>query len=364
MVWFGLFRLFSALVDLIIVRRLASYEKDLEIVLLRQQLDIFQRTRHKPPRVSRSEKLTLAVFTSKLKQVSGRSTYPLSHIIRLFKPETVLRWHHDLVARKWTFKHQNRGGRPRTEPMLEALVIRLAQENLLWGYAKIRGELLKLSHRVGETTIAAILLRHGILPAPQRAGSGSWRHLMRHYKDQLLACDFFTIDTLFLQTVYVFFFIELGSRQVHLAGCTRQPDACWVTQQARQNMWGLEDRSPVIRFLIRDNDTKFTPAFDAVFQSVGIDVIHTPFRAPNANAYAERWVRTVRTECLDRLFILSESHLRHVLREYVAYYNGARPHQGLSQQIPIPRRPINLVGELHCRDVLSGLIHDYYRAAA
>jgi transposase InsO family protein len=242
--------------------------------------------------------------------------------------------------------------------------VRLARENLRWGYAKIHGELLKLSHRVGETTIAAILLRHGILPAPQRAGSGSWRHLMRHYKDQLLACDFFTIDTLFLQTVYVFTFIELGRRQVHLAGCTRHPDARWVTQQARQVVWRLEDREPIIRFLIHDNDTKFTPAFDAVFQSAGIDVIHTPFRAPNANAYAERWVRTVRTECVDRLFILGESHLRHVLREYVDYYNNARPHQELHQQIPIPHPPTSPVGELRCRDVLSGLIHDYYRAAA
>ena len=126
----------------------------------------------------------------------------------------------------------------------------------------------------------------------------------------------------------------------------------------------MEDRELVFRFLIHDNDTKFTPAFDAVFQSAGIHVIHTPFRAPNANAYAERWVRTVRTECLDRLFILSEGHLRRVLGEYVDYYNSARPHQGLNQQIPLPQQPTNPVGEVHCRDVLSGLLHDYYRAAA
>ncbi len=363
MVWLGIYRLFLALVDLISVRRLAEHEKDLELVLLRQQLDILQRTR-RPPRIARGEKLVLVAFTARLKQVRARSARPLGQIVRLFKPETVLRWHRDLVARKWTFKRPNPGGRPRTDPALEQLVVRLARENARWGYAKIRGELLKLRHRVGETTVATILLRHGIQPAPQRAGAIGWRHLMRHYKAQILACDLFTVETLFLQTLYVCFFIELGSRQVHVAGCTRHPDIRWITQQARQMVWQLEEREPAIHFLIHDNDSKFAPAFDAVFQAAGVHVIHTPFRAPNANAYAERWVRTVREECLDRLFILSAGHLHHVLGEYVDYYNRARPHQGLQQQAPIPFPQASAQSAIHCRDVLGGILHDYHREAA
>jgi putative transposase len=243
-------------------------------------------------------------------------------------------------------------------------VVRLAWENARWGYAKIRGELLKLRHRVGETTIAAILRRHGIKPAPQRTGSIGWRHLMRHYKEHILACDLFTVDTLFLQTLYVFFFIELGSRQVHFAGCTRHPDARWMSQHARQMVWQLEERELAIQFLIHDNDRTFAPAFDAVFQAAGVHVIHTPYRAPNANAYAERWVRTVREECLDRLFILSEGHLHCVLQEYVDYYNYARPHQGLQQQAPIPFPQASAQGTIHCRNVLGGILHDYHREAA
>lgn len=158
-------------------------------MLLRQRLDILQRSQRRPPQIARGEKLVLVAFTKRLKQVSGRSTRPLGQIVRLFKPETVQRWQRDLVARKWTFKRQNRGGRPRTNPALEQLIVRLPRENACWGYAKIRGELLKLRHRVGETTIAAILQHHGILPTSQRAGSSGWRQLMCHYKAQILACN-------------------------------------------------------------------------------------------------------------------------------------------------------------------------------
>lgn len=160
------------------------------------------------------------------------------------------------------------------------------------------------------------------------------------------------------------FFIELGSRQVHFAGCTRHPDTRWITQHARQLVWQLEERELAIQFLIHDNDSTFAPAFDAVFQAADVRVIHTPFRAPNANAYAERWIRTVREECLDRLFILSEGHLHRVLREYVDYYNQARPHQGLQQQVPIPLPPASAQGAIRCRDVLGGILHDYHREVA
>jgi len=158
---------------------------------------------------------------------------------------------------------------------------------------------------------------------------------MTHYKDQLLVCDFFTVETLVLQTLYMLVFIEIGSRRVHFAGCTAHPDNAWITQQARQMVWKLEERDPAIRFLIRDNDKKFSQAFDTVFRAEGIDVIPTPYPAPNANAYAERWIRSVREECLGKLLIINQSHLRRVMREYVEFFNTARPHQGIEQQNPI-----------------------------
>ena len=181
----------------------------------------------------------------------------------------------------------------------------------------------------------------------------------------MLATDFFTVETVWLQTVYVLFFIELHTRQVHLAGCTTQPNSDWVTQQARQLIWKLHDSAqPPKRFLIHDRDTKFTASFDAVFVSEGIEIVLTPPQAPNANAFAERWVRSVREECLDQLLIFSERSLHRVLAEFVNYYNRARPHQGLHQQTPILYPPCPPQGAIRQRQVLGGLIRDYYREAA
>jgi putative transposase len=179
----------------------------------------------------------------------------------------------------------------------------------------------------------------------------------------MLACDFFTVETVTLQTLYVLFFIELGTRRVHLAGCTAHPDSAWVTQQARQFVWELTDTAQPMRYLIHDRDTKFTASFDRVFASEGIEIILTPHRAPQANAVAERWVRSLREECLDHLLILSQRRLRNVLLEYVQYYNTARPHQGIQQHAPIPF-PLTQFGPIAQRDVLGGIIHDYYRQAA
>jgi putative transposase len=180
----------------------------------------------------------------------------------------------------------------------------------------------------------------------------------------MLACDFFTIETANLKTLYVLFFIELGTRQVHLAGCTEHPNTVWVTPQARQVCWELEDRAVPMRFLIHDNDTTFTAGFDAVFQAQGIEVIHTPFHAPNANAFAERWIRSVRQECLDKLVLLGEWHARQVLSEYVTFCNTRRPHQGLDHQCPVPLTVVSSEGIVQRQDILGGIIHDYVRTAA
>jgi len=263
---------------------------------------------------------------------------------------------------EWTYRHRT-AGRPRTDNEIEQLVLRLAREND-WGYERIEGELLKLGYTISHETVGNILERHGIPPAPDRDPSLSWRHLMTHYRDQLLACDFFTVETLFFQTLYVLVFVEIGTRRVHFAGCTAHPDTAWVTQQARQVMWELDDREAAIRFLIHDNDNKFSQAFDTVFRSTGIKVIPTPYRAPNANAHAERWIRSVREECLDKVLIINQAHLRRVMREYVTFFNSARPHQGLDQRIPVPVLSREHTGPVRSRAVLGGLIHDYYRDAA
>ena len=379
MAWFILSKLFSILVALVSLGRLSEKDKDLEIIILRQQLAILQRKQNQTIRPNQAEKMTLAVLATKLKAITKCPANQLRNIIHIFQPETVLGWHRQLVRKKWTYQQKNKGGRPRTDQELEDLILRLARENPRWGYGKIHGELTKLGCQTCETTISNVLDRQsfprfigdGIQPAPVRSGSIGWRHLMNHYKEQLLACDFFTVETICLQTIYVLFFIEIGSRQVHLAGVTSNPDAFWVTQQARQIVWELDERDPPPRFLIRDNDSKFTEAFDTVFRSEGMHVIPTPYRAPNANSFAERWVRTAREECLDHILILNETHLRRVLMEFINdYYNTARPHQGIDQQIPnhkagktsaFPHGKPQLTGSVQRRKVLGGIINDYYR---
>ena len=283
-------------------------------------------------------------------------------MIRLAQPETVFRWHRELVRRKWTQESQGKRGRPRIDDQMEHLIVRLAKENLRWGYYKIEGELTKLGFDVSLTTVRNVLSRNGIIPAPVRYGSIGWKTMFNHYKEQLLCCDFFVVESLFLRTYYVLFFLEVGTRRVHLAGITANPNGQWVAQQARQYTWAIEEREETFRCLIHDNDKKLTEAFDDVFQSKQIRVIHTPIEAPNANSFAERWVRSVRQECLDHVLILSEGHLRRVLQTYIDYYNTCRPHQSLEQQSPIPYPEPAKMGAVERRQLLGGIINDYFRA--
>lgn len=243
--------------------------------------------------------------------------------------------------------------------------MRLAQDNPGLGFEKLEGELKKLGFEVSKATTRRVLRRHGIPPAPERSRQGSsWRTFLNNYKEQILACDFFTVETTWLKTLYVLFFIEHGNRRVHLAGCTPHPQTDWVTQQARQMVWKLGERSTPIRYLLHDRDGKFPDSFDNIFRSEDIDPILMPARAPNANAIAERWIRSAREECLDKLLIWDESHLRRVLGEYVLYYNQRRPHQGLAQDSPLGLETASPDGTIHHREVLGGIIRDYYREAA
>jgi len=356
----------SVLLDLMCLGRRADHDKDLEILLLRQQLRMLQRKQPHTPRISRWEKLMLLVLAGKLTTLTSSTRVRLGQVVLLFKPETLLKWHRELVRRKWTFRQGASRGRPALSPDLETLILQLARENPTWGYGKLEGELSKLGYAIGRSTVRDVLKRQRIPPAPQRSQQGSsWRTFLSHYQDEILACDFFTVETAWLKTLHVLFFIELGSRRVHLAGCTASPTAAWVTQQARQLTWQMQDGRVPVRFLIHDRDTKFPAAFNTVFTAEGVTIIRTPVRAPNANAFAERWIRSVREECLDKILILGEGHLGRVLKTYITYYNHARPHQGLDQQCPVPlMRSAARDSPIERRDILGGVLHDYYRRAA
>ena len=230
------------------------------------------------------------------------------------------------------------------------------------GYQRIRGELLKLDIRVSATTVRTILLRHGLDPAPRRAGP-TWTEFLRSQAAGILACDFFTVETITLRTIYVLFFIELQTRRVHLAGVTAHPDSAWVTQRARN--LAIDDRLSGVRFLLRDRDAKFSASFDEVFRTEGIRILRTPIRAPRANAFAERFVRTVRRECLDQVLVYGRRHLERVLRTYVDHYTEERPHRGLHLMAPSGRRSTTTgpTVSVRRRDVLGGLIHEYRWAA-
>ncbi len=357
--------------DLFPTPRHTDPQQDLEILRLRPPLRIVQHPHPPPPRRSRGEQRGLAVLAGRFTSL-GRGTQPkLSHVLLLVKPDPGLKWHRDVVRRQWTFTNRrtaiNRrtAGRPATAPELQTLLLQLAHENPTGGYRKRQGELLKRGYAIGRSTVRDILSRQPVSPAPERAKQGSsGRTFLRHYGQQMPACDFFTVETAWLQTLYVFFFIELGTRRVPFAGCTAHPTAEWVTQQARQltGTWAEEQRP--IRFLIRDRDANFTASFERVLETEGRAIIRTPYRAPRANAFAERWVRTVRAECLDRLLIVSQAHLRCVLQESIDYYNRARPHQGIQQKCPIPMDRVWGDGPVQRRDVLGGSIHDDHREAA
>jgi len=282
----------------LVVRRLFSLagssrsedlSKDVEILVLRHQLKVLRR-RAGRPRLCRLDKVVLAAASRVLPR-SAWSSFLLS-------PQTLLRWHRELVRRKWTYRRKHSVGRPPLDPAACEVILRLARENQRWGCVRIQGELAKLGIRVSATTIRTLLRRHGLGPAPRRSGP-TWSQFLRAQAHGIRACDFFTVETVFLKTLYVFFFIELGTRRVHLAGVTAHPDSAWVTQQARNLSWDVVDSEACFRFLIRDRDSKYTASFDEVFRSDGTQVIRTPIRAPRANAFAERWVRTVRSECLD-----------------------------------------------------------------
>ena len=333
----------------------ATSSKDIELLVLRHEVAVLRRTNPRP-RLDWADRALFAALIRRLPAVLR------GH--RLVTPATVLRWHRRLVAKKWTYP--NRCGRPPVDDTIAALIERLARENPSWGYQRIQGELLKLGHRVGASTIRRILKRRRIPPAPLRSTDTSWRRFLRTQAATMLAVDFFHVDcAITLKRIYVFFALEVDRRYVHILGATCHPTGAWTTQQARNLLMDLDERAAVFGFLVRDRAGQFTESFDAVLAGAGIDVVKIPPRCPRANCFAERFVLTVRTELTDRILIFGEKHLRTVLAQFSAHYNQRRPHRALQLQPPRPDLPTSAV---HCqrirrRAVLGGLLNEYERAA-
>ena len=282
-------------------------------------------------------------------------------------PETLLHWHRRLVAKRWTYPRRC-PGRPPIAADVRALIVRLGEENPRWGYLRIQGELKGLGISVSATTIRRVLAEEGLGPAGTRGGT-SWRTFLSNQAHAVLATDFFTVDTVLFRRLYVLFFIEFDTRHVHLAGVTSKPTGPWVTQQARNLFIRTGDVLSGRKFLVRDRDTKFTGSFDEVFASECIKVIKTPVRAPKANAHAERFVGTIRRECLDWILLLGRRHPESVLNEHLAHYNGHRPHRALGLMAPArttnpPEPGLEAVGRVRRTDRLGGLVHEYHRQAA
>jgi putative transposase len=307
------------------------------------------------PRLSRRDRLFMAAIAKALPGARWSSF--------VVAPQTVLRWHRELVRRKWTFRRRPAGGRPPIPDAVRELILRMGQENPRWGCIRIRGELAKLGVRVSATRIRTLLRANGLGPAPRRTGP-TWSEFLRVQAKGILAFDFFTVETAWLRTLYVLFAIHVASRRVHILGVTPSPDSGWVTQQAR-NL--AVERLKEIRFVIRDHDSKFSGSFDEVFRTEGVRIVTTPVRAPRANAFAERWVRTVRAECLDWVLIFGRRHLERVLRSYIAHTTS----EGRTEVLSSRRRCLGLI---RLRGVLktpgfgrtaysAGLIHEYELAA-
>jgi putative transposase len=350
-----LYLIFVRLCGWLVMLGRSSASKNAELLVLRHEVAVLRRANPRP----RLDWADRAILAALIRLLPARLR---AH--RLVTPGTVLRWHRLLVTRKWTYP--NRTGRPPVSAEITALIERLATENRGWGYQRIQGELLKLGHRVGASTIRRVLKARKIPPAPERQTDATWRKFLHTQAATMLATDFFHVDcAVTLRRLYCLFVMEVDSRYVHILGIPANPDGPWTVQQIRNLLMDLGDRAAGFRFLVRDRAGQFTASFDAVLADAGIQAVKIPPRSPRANAYAERFVLTARTEVTDRMLIFGQRHLRTILAEYEAHYNRRRPHRSLQLQPPRPDYPVADLSQeqIKRRPVLGGLINEYERAA-
>ncbi len=342
---------------LVLTRREAS--KDAELLVLRHENAVLRRqigrVRYQP-----ADRLWLAALSRLIPRRRWGEVFAVT-------PATLLAWHRRLVARKWDCTSRRRPGRPPTAAATRKLVIRMATDNPTWGHRRVQGELVRLGHPIAPSTVWQILHDAGLDPAPRRKGP-TWKQFLTAQARGIVAADFVHVDTILLQRIYALIVIEHGTRRVHLAGITANPDGAWTTQAARNFLMNLGQRAASVRFLIRDRAGQFTDSFDAVFHAEGIRILASPPQAPRANAICERIIGTLRREVLDRLLIVNEHHLRQVLIEDLLHYNTARPHRALGQLAPdqAHTRPpqVNLAEHrIRRKQVLSGLTSEYQIAA-
>jgi transposase InsO family protein len=287
----------------------------------------------------------------------------LERVATIVTPDTLMRWHRQLIALKWTFERHG-PGRPEIMKSIRALIVRMARENSTWGYSRIQGELKGLGHRVARGTIAKVLKENGILPAPERPTS--WRTFLRSHWGRVAAMDFLTAEVWTprgLETQHVLFAIDLKTRRVEVAGITSHPNERFVAQVARNLTDPVDGFLRNHRALIIDRDSKFTPTFVATLSAASVKVVQTPYRAPNCNAFAERFVLSIKSECLERMILFGERRFRSAVAEYVEHYNSERPHQGIGNR-PISGEVRPRLGRVRCRERLGGLLKHYYRAPA
>ncbi|HVS47980.1 MAG TPA: integrase core domain-containing protein [Candidatus Dormibacteraeota bacterium] len=351
-----LYSLLRALLDVIATSHGDQAQLQAEVLALRRQVQVLER-QIKRVRWTPGDRMLMAALRNHLSQSAWAGL--------LIRPETVLGWQRTLVRRKWAaYLRRTRRGRPRISTECRELIVRMARENRGWGYFRIRGELLKLGHAVAATTIRSVLVGAGVPPSGRRAGM-TWKQFLAAHAQTLVAADFLSVDTVFFKRLYVLIYMHLATRRILLASCTANPNEAWVTQQARNLLWTLDEEGIKLNALIHDRDKKFASRADKVFRSAGTRVIVTPLMAPRANAQVERWIGSCRRECLDWMLVVSQRHLETILREYCTHYNQERPHRSRELRPPAARGDpvVARTRRVRRRVRLGGLISEYYREA-
>ena len=349
---YSVLRLLLDLVDV----RLRVRDPEAELLLLRHQLRVVRR-QVKRPQLDVADRAIMAALSHRVKRAAW--------VGMLVQPETVLGWHRQLVRRKWAaFGRRRSPGRPGLDPELQTLILEMAKDNPKWGCVRVRGELLKLGHFVSATAIRKLLRRNRIGPTLRRSRL-TWKAFLRVQASAIVLTDFFSVDTVFLKRLYVLLYMELATRRVIWFAVTDRPDACWISQQARNVCWELGGIGVEARFLVHDHDAKYGGSSDLVFRAEGIEVIRTPIAAPKANAHMERQIGSTRRECLDWILIINRRHLERVLAQWFEHYNLARPHRALGLRAPITRSDsVRTAGLVTCTERLGGLLREYAREPA